>query len=575
MLSTKLTPKKRTFSHTNLSYVREEGNIQMNILEIRNQLSMGKSIYDLPLRVTFYARVSTEKTEQLNSLENQIAHYQAMINNNINWTYIEGYIDEGISGTSVKKRNQFKKMIEDAKTQKFDFIITKEISRFSRSTLDSIRYTQELLQYQVGVFFQNDNINTLDTDSEFRLVIMAAVAQDEVRKLSDRLKFGFRQSIKSGRVLGNNSLWGYDKKDGKLTINEEEATVVRTIFHLYVYRKLGVRKISQYLSEKGITSRNKTAFNMTTIKNIIKNPKYKGYYCGNKTKSVDYKQKKNITLDPKEWVIYKDESIPAIVDETLWEKANLQLKKRGEASYKKTSQEIRRYPYSGKIICKEHHLSFHHQTVHSKNGKKEVWQCRRYRSNGLKGCTAPQLHAEEINQILSEIFINLPFNREKVIHDLLLLLKNCQKKEQEESRLSELEKEINGLLSKKDKLLSLYLDQKVDLNSFTKQNQSLDLKLFEKKREQSLMQKNNSNKNYLEKNLKIIEEKIRKELSCSGQINDELMASVIDEILVGNVNDRQKISLTISLKTGQVISVLYQRCFLSYRNSYLRNITPT
>ena len=220
----------------------------MNVLGIRNDLRNGKTIFDLPLRVTFYARVSTDKDEQINSLENQIQYYTDLIQSKPNWTYIEGYIDEGISGTSTKKRDSFNRMIRDAKAGRFDFIITKEISRFSRSTLDSIKYTQELLEHDVGVLFQNDNINTLDPDSEFRLVVMAGVAQDEVRKLSERLKFGFRQAIKNGHVLGNDRLWGYDKKDCVLTINEKEAQVVRRIFDLYANQGLGVRRISQTLS---------------------------------------------------------------------------------------------------------------------------------------------------------------------------------------------------------------------------------------------------------------------------------------------------------------------------------------
>ena len=156
----------------------------MNVLRIRNEMRNGKTIFDLPLRVTFYARVSTDKDEQINSLENQVQYYTELIQSKLNWTFIPGYIDEGISGTSTKKRDSFLRMIADAKAGRFDFIITKEISRFSRSTLDSIKYTQELLEHDVGVLFQNDNINTLDSDSEFRLVVMAGVAQDEVRKLS-------------------------------------------------------------------------------------------------------------------------------------------------------------------------------------------------------------------------------------------------------------------------------------------------------------------------------------------------------------------------------------------------------
>ena len=153
----------------------------MNILKIRSELRNGRTIFDIPLRVTFYARVSTDKDEQINSLENQVQYYTELIQSKPSWAFVPGYVDEGISGTSTKKRDSFLRMIADAKAGRFDFIITKEISRFSRSTLDSIRYTQELLEHGVGVLFQNDNINTLDSDSEFRLVVMAGVAQDEVR----------------------------------------------------------------------------------------------------------------------------------------------------------------------------------------------------------------------------------------------------------------------------------------------------------------------------------------------------------------------------------------------------------
>ena len=145
----------------------------MEVRKIRAEMRNGRSFYDMPLRVTFYARVSTDQDEQINSLENQVQYYTELIQSKPNWKFVPGYVDEGISGGSTKKRDNFNRMIRDAKAGMFDFIITKEISRFSRSTLDSIRYTQELLDYNVGVFFQNDNINTLDTDSEFRLVIMA------------------------------------------------------------------------------------------------------------------------------------------------------------------------------------------------------------------------------------------------------------------------------------------------------------------------------------------------------------------------------------------------------------------
>ena len=167
----------------------------MDLYAIRNMLSQGKSIYDLPLRVTFYARVSTDRYEQLNSLENQVTYFENFIKEQENWTFVEGYVDEGISGTSVKKREDFLRMVDDAKRKKFDLILTKEISRFSRNTLDSIKYTQELLSNSVGVHFLSDNINTFQPDSELRLTIMSSIAQEEIRKLSERVRFGYKRSV--------------------------------------------------------------------------------------------------------------------------------------------------------------------------------------------------------------------------------------------------------------------------------------------------------------------------------------------------------------------------------------------
>ena len=206
--------------------MKRKGAMTVDIHEIRQKMKVA-SIYDIPMRVTFYARVSSEKDEQLNSLDNQVSYYTDLIKSNKNWIYVDGYIDEGISGISTQKRENFHRMISDAKLGMFDFIITKEISRFARNTLDSIKFTRELLNDGVGVFFQNDNINTLDEDSELRLTIMSGIAQDELRKLSSRIKFGHQQAIKNKVVIGNSRIFGYKKDNKKLVIDPEEAAMVR------------------------------------------------------------------------------------------------------------------------------------------------------------------------------------------------------------------------------------------------------------------------------------------------------------------------------------------------------------
>ena len=176
----------------------------MNILKAREDIRNGKTIYNMKLNVCYYARVSTDKIEQINSINNQKKYFEDYIKGNPNWNLVNGYIDEGISGIKVKNRLSFIKMIEDAKKGKIDLILTKEISRFSRNTLDSIKYTRELLNYGVIVYFLSDNINTISEDSELRLTIMSSLAQDEIRRLSQRVKFGIKRMIKDRKLIGSN-----------------------------------------------------------------------------------------------------------------------------------------------------------------------------------------------------------------------------------------------------------------------------------------------------------------------------------------------------------------------------------
>ena len=259
----------------------------MDIHSVREELKH-KSVYDIPLRVTYYARVSSDSDEQLNSLDNQISYYENFIRKINAWEFVPGYIDEGLSGISTKKRENFNRMIEDSQDGVFDLIVTKEISRFARNTLDSLQYTRELLSNGVGVFFQNDNINTLDEDSELRLSIMSSIAQDELRKLSSRVKFGHQQAIKSNVVLGNNNMFGYRKENKHLVIDEAEAEMIREVYELYATGNYSFKQIENVLWDKGYRNHNGNKIAHSTLSAILTNPKYKGYYCGNKDQKLSF-----------------------------------------------------------------------------------------------------------------------------------------------------------------------------------------------------------------------------------------------------------------------------------------------
>lgn len=548
----------------------------MEVRKTRAELRGGRSVFDLPLRVTFYARVSTDQDEQINSLENQVQYYTELIQSKPNWTFVPGYIDEGISGGTTKKREDFNRMIQDAKAGLFDFIITKEISRFSRSTLDSIKYTQELLENNVGVLFQNDNINTLDTDSEFRLVIMAGVAQDEIRKLSERLKFGFRQAIKNGHVLGNDKLYGYDKKDCVMTINGEEAEIIRIIFDLYANQKLGTRSISKKLTEMGYTSREGNAFNTLTIRHILENPKYKGWYCGNKTQSLDYRTKKKVFLDESEWVMYPDPAIPAIVPEELWNRANALYKRRREEMMEHTSGESfqNRYPYSTKIICEEHGATFHRQVLESKKGKKEVWQCKVYRTHGRAACSAPQIRSSELDLILSEIFKELMKDKKAIIDSLVKVLNGVPKEVDYGKMRSRVEDEIGGINLKKDRLLDLSVAGALTVEEFKQRNDALNMQIqmLETQLDNIRGQEAKSADGNL--NIPEIRRVLDRELSFEEGINTALVASILEKIIVKKESTKEKIHLDIFLKLGQQYEAVYAPQKTSASIIRLKNTMP-
>lgn len=531
----------------------------MEVRKIRAEMRNGRPFYDMPLRVTFYARVSTDQDEQINSLENQVQYYTELIQSKPNWKFVPGYVDEGISGGSTKKRDNFNRMIRDAKAGMFDFIITKEISRFSRSTLDSIRYTQELLDYNVGVFFQNDNINTLDTDSEFRLVIMAGVAQDEIRKLSERLKFGFRQAIKNGHVLGNDKLYGYDKKDCVLTVNEEEAEIIRIIFDLYGNQRLGTRTISKRLMELGYTSREGNAFNTLTIRHILENPKYKGWYCGNKSQSVDYRTKRNILLDESEWVTYPDPSIPAIVSEELWNRANVLYKRRRE-EMKSHSSGIsfhNRYPYSAKIYCEEHGTTFHRQVIQTKKGQQEVWQCKVYRSHGRAACSAPQIRSSDLDVILSDIFKELVRDKEKIIDSLVTVLTNIPKEVDYGKLRCQVENEMDDLERKKNRLLDLSIAGALTVEEFKERNDAFNAQIQECQGKLTAIRQEEENQSSEELDIPAIRRALDEALRFTGEIDTALVATILDRVVVKKESTKDAIHLDIFLKLGSTYEAVY------------------
>lgn len=442
----------------------------MNIYYVREKLR-SCSIYDIELNVAYYARVSTEKVEQQASIKHQEEHFEELIHSNNRWKFAGSYIDDGISGMHADKREEFQRMLKDAKLGKIDMIITKEISRFARNTLDSIQYTRELLSYGVCVWFQNDGINTIDDDSEFRLTIMAGVAQDEIRKLSSRVKFGHAQSIKNGVVLGHR-MYGYSNNKGKLELIPEEADMIRIIFQDYA-SGISTPRIEKKLWDMGYRSLKGGKINRDVIKNIIRNPKYKGYYCGGKVKVVDMFTKKQEFLPQSEWIMFKDDGsrVPQIIDETTWEKANAYLRERGEAIKSRRTSFKNENIFTGKLFCANDGAPYW-MKQHYIRGKEDVrWVCSYKIKNGAASCDSFGLAESELKEVIADLINESSENIDNILKEYFEILQSTIKNiPDNKSEISRLEKQIETLKQKREKILEYNLDGKISDDEFISRN---------------------------------------------------------------------------------------------------------
>lgn len=521
----------------------------MRFYKVREEILKGKNISELPLRVTFYARVSTESDEQLNSLDNQISFFENFIKSNKNWTYVNGYIDEGISGSTVKKRKKFLQMIDDAKSGHFDLIVTKEVSRFSRNLSDSIKYTQELLANDVGVYFQSNGINTYDPNSEFILNMMGSVAQEEVKRLSSRVKWGHKEAIKKGRVLGSNSITGYKKDDAKLVIVEEEAKKIRKIFELYATGKYGFYKLAMELHRQGINNYKGNIYDKDTLKRIIQNPKYKGFYRGHTTETIDYRTKQRVYIPQEEQVIYKDESIPAIVSEELWNRANEILDSRStlmKASNGNAKKTERKYCYTTKIFCSDHNVSYRRMSSKRKQIKPR-WVCGNYVKYRLDACESPIIAEMDLNNIFVIVMEQVFNNKNEIIEEMLSYYSNLKIDNNYQFEISKLKKEIKTIETKKEKLLELNIDGSINNLEFKERNDkynedisSLDIRIGKIEQERKIMSDSFVNIN-------IIEDAIKKQVDSKNNVS-EFVDKFLEEIIVYKEdNDRHKLILKIYL----------------------------
>lgn len=272
-------------------------------------------------QMCFYGRVSTEHEAQLSALQNQIQWYDDQLRYHPNWNLVNRYIDEGITGTQARKRPAFLQMIEDAKKGKFDLIVTREVCRFARNTVDTLVYTRELKnKYNIEVYFVEDNIWTMDGDGELRLTIMATLAQEESRKTSERVKAGQKISRDNGVLYGNGNILGYDRVGNTYVINEEQAETVKIIYDLYL-NGLGEKKImNELIRQHRKDGSGNVKWSVSKINRILKRTTYKGVLAYGQSYSNNYLEQKRINNLDANTYIYKEMDIPTIIPSEIWDK---------------------------------------------------------------------------------------------------------------------------------------------------------------------------------------------------------------------------------------------------------------
>ena len=437
-------------------------------------------------RVAAYCRVSTDKDDQANSFESQQRYFREYIERHPDMELQEIYADEGISGTGTRKRKRFNAMIQAAKEGKIDLIVTKEVSRFARNTVDTLRFTRELKSIGVGVRFILDNIDTLSSEGEFRLTIMSSVAQEESHKTSERVKWGQKRRMEQGVVFGS-SLLGYDVAGGRMTVNPEGAAIVREIFRKYTDERKGAPTIAKELRDAGVlSSTGKCLWSAATVIKILKNEKYCGDLVQKKTYTPDFlTHDKKYNRGQEQKVVLRDHHEP-IIDRETFEWVQRELNRRHTEA--QSSGHGNRYPLSGKIKCGCCGSSFQARKRRCKgmDGYRKVWRCGKATAEGkacinalgkIVGCNVGRQLREDVAQdILKRSVQAVKLDAEAITTNLTRIVEDVLKSSQDNGSGEKryIERKLEAEMDKKKAALDAFLAKDISKADFQLVNERCD-----------------------------------------------------------------------------------------------------
>ena len=495
------------------------------------------------LKVAAYCRVSTDKDDQTNSLISQRKYFADYITHHDDWTLMDVYYDEGISGTQTKKRAGFNAMIEEAMQGGIDLILTKEVCRFARNTVDTLSYTRKLKDNGVGVIFTIDNIDTRDSDGELRLTIMASIAQEESRKTSERVKWGQKRRMEQGIVFGRD-LIGYTVRDGELAINEEEVPIVRAIFHKYTNEGKGTHVIARELSEEGLRPKRVKLWSATVILRALRNEKYVGDLCQKKTFTPNYlTHAKKYNRGNEEMVYLKDHHEP-IIDRDLWNRTQEELLRRAPTEEMK-SKHSNRYWCSGKLYCGMCGQRYVSRTKKLKNGTTyKAWRCYAAANHGTRkvsedgeitGCDNGSINERALLTCVHYGICQLQTNQKELKKEILQeikALKGITEKKLDTKRITE---KMENLNAKKRKVIDLMLDGLISKADLQEQTKWYDEQLAELS---ELLASAQSNDKAQSKQIDVFEQYITAldEIMTFDETNESLYREILDKMVIYHDN---------------------------------------
>ncbi|MCE5342803.1 MAG: recombinase family protein, partial [Eubacteriales bacterium] len=399
-------------------------------------------------RVAAYARVSTDSDEQFTSYEAQIDYYTKLIRQREDWSYVDVYTDEGITGTNTKKREGFNQMVADALAGKIDLIVTKSVSRFARNTVDSLVTVRKLKERGVEIFFEKENIWTLDSKGELLITIMSSLAQEESRSISENVTWGQRKRFADGKVsMPYKHFLGYEKgENGQPVVNEKEAVIVRLIFRLFLEGKTPAG-ICRHLDASAIpTPSRKQKWSQTTVNSILRNEKYKGDALLQKRFTVDFLTKRMKTNTGEVPQFYVEGSHAAIISPQEFDMVKAEIERRKGIGRSYSGSGV----FSSKLVCADCGAFFGQKVWHSTDKyRKVIWRCNA-KFNGDHKCSTPHLTEETIKAMFLKAYNSLMGDREQVISDCRLMLEMLTDHTKLDAQIEKVNEEItlvSGLVS--------------------------------------------------------------------------------------------------------------------------------